>query len=106
MNNIEDKIKKEFLQREIKPSKMAWDTLNNKLDKQASEKATNKMVFFRIAVIFIGLLVGFTYFFNTVKNVETTDINNSKVVVTEKIDTTSINNIKKKVFNKSKEEIA
>jgi len=73
MNNIEEKIKKEFQQREIQPSIIAWDKLADRLD-QSESKKKNKLVFMlKIAAVFIGLLVVVSFFINQNKEVKAID---------------------------------
>ena len=87
MNNIENKIKKEFQQREIQPSKQSWENLAYMLDSTKEKKSKKGIIFFKYAAVFIGLLVVASFFFNTDseidkklnKNTELVDINNVKI---------------------------
>lgn len=75
-NNIENKIKKEFQDREIKPSKSAWEVLNAQLEVTSTKKENKKLKFLAYAAVFIGLLFGLLIFLNGNKV-----INNKPVIV-------------------------
>ncbi len=63
-NNIENKIKKEFKNREIKPSNNAWEVLNAQLEVTTTKKENKKLKFLAYAAVFIGLLFGLIAFIN------------------------------------------
>jgi hypothetical protein len=90
MNNIENKIKKALQQRKIQPSNMSWDRLTEKLESQNKEKTKNKFIYYRIAVVFIGLLVGFTFLLNKKKDQESLNAT-TDMVATKKVKTPTIN---------------
>ena len=76
-NKFEKHIKKQLHGRDIRPSENAWGRISEQLEVSEEPKSTN---FFRygIAVGFIGLLVVFTWYFNTDEL-----ITDSQKVVTE-----------------------
>lgn len=103
MNNIEQKIKKEFQQREIQPSIASWDKLVTKLEDNKSKKKHRLVYFIRIAAVFIGLLIMGTYFFNK-KNSAKEFVNTNKIIV--KNDTqTKFNEHKKTHINNEKDSV-
>lgn len=75
MNNIEDKIKKEFQQREIQPSIAAWDNLSKKLDSVEESKSKKEFIFFKIAAVLIGLLVALTFYLGQSKKTGLIELN-------------------------------
>lgn len=118
-DNIAQKIKKEFQQRTIKPSSNAWEVLNAQLKVKSTKN--KKQWFLAYAAVFIGLLFGFIYLFNT-----NNTTNNQPIIVdvendknkneVQKKSTKIITNVKKdlqhdlnketKIIEQKKEEIA
>ena len=90
MDNIENKIKQEFQNREIKPSKSAWEVLNAQLEVSTTKKENKKLRFLAYAAVFIGLLFGLTLFLNGNKKTS-----NTPVIVKEN----TIPKIEKSKFN-------
>lgn len=100
-DNIEQKIKKEFQQRTIKPSSNAWEVLNAQLEVKTKNKTHR---FLAYAAVFIGLLFGFVYLFNT-----NNTTNNQPIMVDVKNDENKneipeksnkiITNVKKELLN-------
>jgi len=61
-DSIENKIKKEFQNRTIEPSKIAWEKLESKMTIQKVKKEKNRYRYLAYAAIFIGLLFGLLLF--------------------------------------------
>ena len=93
MNNIENKIKEEFKNREINPNTNSWDKLNFKLNSTQEKKDNKKLIYFRIVAVLIGLLVAFSFFLNG--NTNKTNNNDIELVKTNKEDSKLIINNKK-----------
>jgi len=96
MNNIENKIKEEFKNREINPSVNSWDKLNSKLNSTQEKEENKKLIYFRIAAVFIGLLVAFSFFLNS--NTNKTNSNDTELVKANKEDSKLIINNKKELI--------
>ncbi len=80
-NNIEQKIKKHFEQREIKPSYNAWNALATKLDLEAKKEKKNKFHFLWYAAILVGLFFAVGYFIpNSSKPLK----NNTKPIIVDR----------------------
>lgn len=64
-NEVENKIKKALKSREIKPSKAAWNNLENQLDQPPAENSKRSFWWVGIAASFIfGILIS-TWFYNS-----------------------------------------
>jgi len=99
-NNIEQKIKKEFRNREITPSTNSWEILNAKLETNTLVKKNKKLIYFSYAAVFIGLLFGLLFFINNTNDINLTNDKETIIAVKKenlnKIDVI-IDNSKKEV---------
>ncbi len=73
MNNIENKIKNEFNNRTIEPSVNSWNVLNLKLKSVEKTKKNKKYFYFKIAVVFIGLVTALSVLLINDKSVDDID---------------------------------
>jgi hypothetical protein len=78
-DNIENKIKQEFQNRTIEPSKNAWEKLESKMTIQKVKKEKNRYRFLAYAAIFIGLLFGLLLFLKN-GNIKNNNIENPIVI--------------------------
>ncbi len=98
---LENKIKQEFQNREIKPSNNSWEVLNAQLEVASTKKENKKWRFWAYAVIFIGLLFSLVVFLNINK------VNDNQYIIVD-IDPIKINkpiNIKENLIKEKDSKI-
>lgn len=104
-NNVENKIKEEFRNREIQPSVSAWIRLESKMAVVETTKEKNKFRFIAYAAVFVGLLVSVVFF---LKQNKTSDKGNlvTKTSKNKKTEEISVKKNKEKENSEIKQENA